>query len=324
MEDLFQRKIDYLRISVTDRCNLRCRYCMPAGGVDLKTHEDVLTLEEIFQLVKVAVAAGFSKFRLTGGEPLVRKGLTDLIAEMSGLEGVKNITMTTNGVLLAAQAQKLKEAGLDRVNISLDTLKADRYRYITRVGDLKQVLAGIEAAFEYKLEPVKINVVAMKGFNEDEWLDFARLTLDKPLHIRFIELMPIGESDGVQEGESISIGQIKKVIAAEYALEAASIAGNGPADCFHIPGALGTLGFIGALSNHFCHQCNRIRLTADGKLRPCLHKNLEYDLKEILRQGGGQEELKAVFYQAIVNKPREHSMNKDAWGQSRIMSQIGG
>lgn len=324
MQDLFQRKIDYLRISITDRCNLRCRYCMPETGVDLKTHDEILSLEEIYRLVKVAVSLGFSKFRLTGGEPLVRKGLTNLIADMSKLEGVKDITLTTNGVLLAAQAKTLKEAGLNRVNISLDTLKEDRFRYITRVGDLKQVLAGIEAAIKYDLSPVKINVVAVKGFNDDEVLDFAKLTLDKPLHVRFIELMPIGESDGVVQEQSLSIDDINRIIFQAYEPEPASLTGNGPAKYLRIPGAIGTIGFIGALSNHFCHQCNRIRLTADGKLRPCLHKNLEYDLKEILRQGGSDEELKGVFIQAITGKPQEHSMNKDAWGQERIMSQIGG
>lgn len=178
--DLFQRKVDYLRISVTDRCNLRCRYCTPETGVDLKTHEEILSLEKIYRLVEVAVSLGFSKFRLTGGEPLVRKGLIDLISDISKLKGVKDITLTTNRVLLASQGKTLKEAGFNRVNISLDTLKADRFHYITRVGNLEQALKGIEKAIKLDLGPVKINVVAVKGFNDDEVLDFAKLTMDKP------------------------------------------------------------------------------------------------------------------------------------------------
>ena len=195
MKDSFHRQIDYLRISVTDRCNLRCRYCMPAEGVSLKTHEEILSLEEIFQLVELAVSLGFSKFRLTGGEPLVRKGILSLVERMASLDGVRDLSMTTNGLLLAQYAGELKKAGLQRVNISLDTLKKDRFSYITRIGQIERVFQGIEAALAAGLEPVKINVVVVRGFNDDEILDFASLTRELPLHIRFIELMPIGESD---------------------------------------------------------------------------------------------------------------------------------
>lgn len=324
MEDTFQRQIDYLRISVTDRCNLRCRYCMPATGITMKTHEEILTLEEIFQVVKTATDLGFTKFRLTGGEPLVRKGLVTLIRKMASLPEIRDIALTTNGVLLPAQADQLKKAGLNRVNISLDTLRRERFRYITRVGDLEQVFQGMEAALQTGLTPVKINVVAVKGFNDDEILDFARLTMAKPFHVRFIELMPIGESQDFDQAKSLSIDHIKKTIAEEYELIPTSLTGSGPAKYVKIPGGAGTLGFIGALSNHFCAQCNRLRLTADGKLRPCLHKNLEYDLKRVLRSGGGEEEIKAVFAQAIHHKPAQHSMEEEGWQQERIMSQIGG
>lgn len=324
MQDIFQRKIDYLRISITDRCNLRCRYCMPETGVPMKSHDEILSLEEIFQLVEIATLLGFTRFRLTGGEPLVRKGLVSLIKRISSLEGVEDISLTTNGVLLAAQAEELKKAGLNRVNISLDTLKEERFEYITRYNKFGQVLEGIDTAIKVGLNPVKINVVASKGFNDDEIVDFAHLTLEKPLHIRFIELMPIGESDATAKEQSIPTAEIKRIIGEQYELIPATLPGSGPAKYLQIPGAIGTIGFIGALSDHFCASCNRLRLTADGKLRPCLHKDLEYDLRGILRQGGSKDEIKAEFVKAIRNKPEEHTMNDDAWGQERSMFQIGG
>ncbi len=325
MKDSFHRQIDYLRISVTDRCNLRCRYCMPAEGVSLKTHEEILSLEEIFQLVELAVSLGFSKFRLTGGEPLVRKGILSLVERMASLDGVRDLSMTTNGLLLAQYAGELKKAGLQRVNISLDTLKKDRFSYITRIGQIERVFQGIEAALAAGLEPVKIKVVVVRGFNDDEILDFASLTRELPLHIRFIELMPIGESDGTAVQKYLQIAEIKKVLARHDRLLPVQVEGNGPADYVRLPDSKGTIGFIGALSRHFCRTCNRLRLTAEGKLRPCLQKELEFDLRAPLRQGADREALGQVFMKALEQKPEKHNLELDGWGkQERIMSQIGG
>ncbi|HHX49982.1 MAG TPA: GTP 3',8-cyclase MoaA [Clostridia bacterium] len=325
MEDSFHRQIDYLRISVTDRCNLRCRYCMPADGVHLKTHEEILSLEEIFRLVEVAVSLGFTKFRLTGGEPLVRKGLVSLVERMVSLDGVRDITMTTNGILLPQYAGELKKAGLKRVNISLDTLKKDRFAYITRIGQIERVYQGIEASLEAGLKPVKINVVVVRGFNDDEILDFAHLTRERPLHVRFIELMPIGESDGTAVQKYVPVEEIKEILSRHDELLPAQVEGSGPADYVRLPESQGTIGFIGALSRHFCSTCNRLRLTAEGKLRPCLQKDVEFDLRTLLRQGVDQGVLRSVFLKALEQKPERHNMEIDGWGQQkRIMSQIGG
>jgi cyclic pyranopterin phosphate synthase len=326
MQDRFHRQIEYLRISVTDRCNLRCTYCMPEEGVQLKSHEEMLTLEEIGQLVEAVAPLGISKIRLTGGEPLVRKGLPALVKRLTAIPGISDVSLTTNGVLLTRYARELKAAGLSRVNISLDTLNAKTYRQITRWGDISQVHQGIEAALAERLEPVKLNVVVIKGANDHEVLDFVQLTLGLPLHVRFIELMPIGESAGHALSTYLPAKEIKKLVEAKYRLSPVlNVKGSGPAKYFQIPGAKGTVGFIGALSEHFCHACNRLRLTADGRLRPCLQKSLEFDLREPLRSGATAEEIRQIFRQVISCKPKEHSMQLEGWGkQERIMSQIGG
>ena len=294
---------------------------MPAEGVSLKTHEEILSLEEIFQLVELAVSLGFSKFRLTGGEPLVRKGILSLVERMASLDGVRDLSMTTNGLLLAQYAGELKKAGLQRVNISLDTLKKDRFSYITRIGQIERVFQGIEAALAAGLEPVKINVVVVRGFNDDEILDFASLTR-AALHIRFIELMPIRESDGTAVQKYLQIAEIKKVLARHDRLLPVQVEGNGPADYVRLPDSKGTIGFIGALSRHFCRTCNRLRLTAEGKLRPCLQKELEFDLRAPLRQGADREALGGV-YETLEQKPKSIIWNGQLGKQERIMSQIG-
>ncbi|GAB4262020.1 GTP 3',8-cyclase MoaA [Thermincola ferriacetica] len=326
MLDNFAREINYLRVSVTDRCNYRCVYCMPAEGVPMHCRDEILSLEEILKVIKSSTKLGIRKIRLTGGEPLVRKGIINLVQGIARIPQIDDIALTTNGALLPAYATALKEAGLKRVNISLDTLKPDRFRQITRVGRLRDVWAGIEAAWEEGFEPVKINTVVIRGFNDDELLDFVNLTKKLPLHIRFIELMPIGVSDKFPADKFISVRQIKAKISQYENLEVAKkLAGNGPARYYKIPGAAGSIGFISALSDHFCGQCNRLRLTSEGKLRPCLHSPQEVDLKASLRLGLSEEELAEIMRQAVLSKPEGHTMNARGWGDNnRTMSQIGG
>ncbi|WP_258358634.1 GTP 3',8-cyclase MoaA [Moorella sulfitireducens (nom. illeg.)] len=323
MEDNFCRQINYLRIAITDRCNLRCRYCMPATGVPLKSHEDILRLEEIVTLARAAGSTGINRIRLTGGEPLVRKNVVTLVRELAKLPAIKEVSLTTNGIFLGSLAGALKEAGLSRVNISLDTLKKERYRYITRRGNLNSVWQGIRVALAAGLTPVKINVVVTRGFNDDEILDFARLAIEEPLHIRFIELMPIGAA-AASAGGYVPMDEIKSRVERVYHLEPlADLATNGPAVNFKVAGGQGSIGFISAMSSHFCHRCNRLRLTADGKLRPCLYWDGEIDVKGPLRAGASEAELAAIFARAVSLKPAEHHM-ETGWRQTRVMSQIGG
>jgi len=324
MEDRFARNIDYLRLSVTDRCNLRCLYCMPEEGVDLKKHEEILTLEELRLIVSCAVQVGIRNVRLTGGEPLVRKGIVKLVSMIREMPEIEDLSLTTNGILLGKMAQSLKEAGLDRINISMDTLDEDKFKYITRGGDLKLVLEGIEESLALGLEPIKINCVLVEGFNDMEVHKFIMLAENKPLHIRFIELMPIGQGQKNQEGY-LPLEPLKNSLIETYGLTPDnSIKTRGPAEHFLLPGGLGTIGFIGAVSNHFCHRCNRLRVTADGKIKPCLDSNSELDLISTIRNNGTIEQIKAIFLDAITSKPKGHNMKM--WGEcnSRLMSQIGG
>ncbi|GAW92026.1 GTP 3',8-cyclase MoaA [Calderihabitans maritimus] len=327
MQDRFQREINYLRISITDRCNLRCVYCMPPEGVKLVEHEDILRLEEIETIVRAAAAVGIRKLRLTGGEPLIRKGIVRLVRKLSAVPGIDDLALTTNGILLARYLKSLEEAGLNRVNISLDTLRPERFKEITRGGNLTDVWQGIKAALASSLHPVKLNTVIIRGSNDDEILDFARLTMEFPLHVRFIELMPIGTCNAWAEEKRVPYYEIKEQIEKELGSLVAyeEVPGGGPAKYYRLPGALGTIGFITAMSNHFCNHCNRIRLTAQGQIRPCLHSEWEIDLKGPLRQGAREEELQALISQAIQGKPRRHSMDSEGWqDQRRSMFQIGG
>lgn len=322
MRDGYGREINYLRVSVTDRCNLRCRYCMPESGVRLKTHEEILRLEEIIRLLGVAVGLGLTRIRFTGGEPLVRKNFSYLVASAAALPGVADLALTTNGILLAEKAKELRRAGLRRVNISLDTLDPERFAYLTRGGDLARVKEGIAAALASGLDPVKINVVVTRGFNEDEVEAFAALSLERPLHVRFIELMPLGEAAGQAEG-FVPVDELLARLRRVVALEPVEVAGSGPASYYRLPGGRGTVGFIAALSRCFCAECNRLRLTADGKLRPCLAGGREIDLRGPLRAGAGDEELAALFRLAAALKPARHRMGAQPTGQ-RAMWQIGG
>ena len=333
MKDAHGRTIDYLRISLTDRCNFRCIYCMPDEGISQLSHDDILRMEEIERLVEVAARLGVRKIRLTGGEPLVRKGVVGLVEKISATEGIDNVSITTNGVLLPSMVDDLKAAGLSRVNISLDTLDEEQFKMITRCGQLNTTLAGIEAALAAGLDPVKINCVAVKSLNQD-FLGFAKMTIDRPLHVRFIEYMPVGKSagsDGTGWGKkdvipSEELLQIINEKAIAEGLPPLGPAGDsrpegwGPARYFQFPGAKGTVGFISPLSRHFCGECNRLRLTAEGKIRPCLFSDEEYDVREALRHGT-DEEVEAVLLQALGAKPDEHH-NKV--GTERRMSQIGG
>jgi cyclic pyranopterin phosphate synthase len=322
ISDSFQRPINYLRISVTDRCNLRCVYCMPEEGVTLMSHADILTYEEIYTVAKVAAGLGINKVRLTGGEPLVRLGLAELVSMLAGIEGIDDLSLTTNGILLAEKAAELKQAGLKRVNISLDTLRPERFREITRCGELEDTLKGIAAAHAVGLEPVKINMVVMAGVNDDELIDFARKTIDDGWHVRFIEHMPVIDNGS---DRLISVKEMKKRLDVIGKMEPFKMnVGNGPAKYFRLPGARGTIGFITPVTEHFCYQCNRLRLTADGKLRPCLLSEEEIDLRGALRSSASAEELKHLIEKAIACKPERHHLVEGKKRNGRPFSQVGG
>ncbi len=333
--DQHGRTIDYLRISVTDRCNLRCLYCMPEEGVGWKPHDAMLSLEEIARFVRIAAGEGFNRIRLTGGEPLVRLGIEDLVAEIHAIPGIESVAMTTNGILLPKMAKSLKAAGLSRVNISLDTLDSEQFRYITRWGDIEDVFSGIDAALEVGFKPVKINAVVVRSLNQD-LLTFARMSIDRPLHMRFIEYMPVGDScggEGLGWTEADTIPNEELITMINEQAEAAGLGrlepitertetpdGWGPARYYHFKGAQGTVGFISALSRHFCSECNRLRLTAEGELLPCLFSDLQFDAKTALRSGD-PEAVRHVLREALGGKPDEHHHKV---GTDHYMSQIGG
>ena len=329
LSDSFQRPINYLRISVTDRCNLRCVYCMPSDGVSLMSHGDVLNYEEIYTVVLAATELGINKVRLTGGEPLIRSGLPGLIQMLAQIDAVNDISLTTNGLLLSRYAAELKQAGLQRVNVSLDTLKPDKFEFITRrnnnPGNVGDVLAGIEAAKSVGLNPVKINTVVMAGINDDELVDFAAKTIDEGWHVRFIELMlPVGVSTTATQ--FISVSNMRERLKSLGELEPClPSAGNGPAKYFRFPHARGSLGFITPVSEHFCFRCNRLRLTSDGKLRSCLLAENEIDLKQSLRSGMSSSGLiKHLIEEAVSRKPLHHRLNEGYMPKDRPFSQVGG
>lgn len=321
MKDSFNRKIDYLRISVTDRCNLRCIYCMPEEGIkNLLPHDEILSYEEILQIIKVATTIGISKIRITGGEPLLRKNIESFIERVSRVDGIKDIGITTNGVLLKKYAKVLHEAGLKRVNVSLDSLDQNKFRIITRLGSLKEVLEGIEEAQRVGLNPVKINVVVMRGINDDEIEKFAMWSMEVPYQIRFIEFMPIGHNNWKKE-LFISTEEIKnKIESTVGSLMPVQIKKSGPAEYFMLEGAKGLIGFISPLSTHICVRCNRLRLTPEGKLRLCLFSDKEIDLKGALRGGASEDEIRQILIKAVQLKPQRASQPKPL----RPMSAIGG
>ncbi|MDO8717340.1 MAG: GTP 3',8-cyclase MoaA [Dehalococcoidales bacterium] len=323
--DSWQRQINYLRISVTDRCNLNCIYCSEGDlSTQARLRSENLTYEEINRIVEVAATLGITKVRLTGGEPLVRSDLSRLVEMLSRIKGIDDIALTTNGMLLGQYAPELKKAGLKRVNVSLDTLQPDKFQRITGTDNLKDVFAGIEAARINGLNPVKINMVVLRGINDDEIIDFARLTIDRGWHIRFIEFMPLGKLKN-EVGEMVSGEQIRERIQKLGHLEPdTGKGGDGPARYYRFTGAEGTIGFISPMTQHFCHSCNRLRLTADGQLRPCLLDDDEVDLRAALRNGAKTEELTELIRRAVALKQEEHHLDKGIGPAKRSMRGIGG
>lgn len=379
--DSFHRTIDYLRVSVTDRCNFRCVYCMPEEGAPVSPKNEILTYEEIERLIRIAVELGMSKIRLTGGEPLVRKDIDVLVRKIGAIPGVVDLSMTTNGYLLEQFASNFASYGMNRVNISLDTLEPERFTRIARRGNLDRVLAGIEAALLAGLFPLKLNCVVMRGWNEDEVVAFARMSQARPIDVRFIELMPInwssgddgstgdmsgyfslsapagyrpegtiqlyaqsetdtfrsafhtrtnGEGSGKLDGSQmrtafVSTAETRRRIEEEFGqLEPTEVQSNGPARSFRIPGAVGTIGFISQITNDMCATCNRLRLTADGQLRPCLMADGEVDLRDPLRAGASDSEIAELFKTTVLHKPKEHRLEDGCAPTGRNMSQLGG
>lgn len=325
MKDHYGRKIDYLRISVTDRCNLRCIYCMTPEGVKPITHKEILSYEEIVRIAAIAVSLGVKKIRITGGEPLARKNITHLISSLCALKGIEDISLTTNGILLEKYADGLARAGLNRINISLDSLKQERYRDITRGGVIEDVLKGIEKAEHAGLVPIKINMVPIKGYNIDEIEEFAKITLIKPYQIRFIEFMPIGFRELWTPDKYVPINEIKSIVEKIGPLLPVKMKKSGPAEYFRFEGAPGVIGFINAISHRFCKECNRLRLTADGKLRPCLFSETEIDLKTPLRNSAPDSEIERLLRLSIEVKPEGHNLDcTKEFNALRPMSKIGG
>lgn len=325
--DAYERRIDYLRISVTDRCNLRCVYCMPPEGIDLIESADILRYEELLRIAGIAVAHGVTKIRVTGGEPLVRKGIVDFLRSLSLIDGLDDLSLTTNGVLLKDYARSLKDAGLKRVNVSLDSLKRDRFQKMTRGDNLQQVLDGLEEAEKAGLTPVKINMVVIKGFNDDEVIDFAMMSKTKPYHVRFIEYMPFNTQEGWQRDKCLTARQLKEMIdAVEPLMPVADTKGSaGPAKRFRFKDAPGEVGFISPVSEHFCGSCNRLRLTSDGKLRTCLFSDKEIDIRKALRDGSDDSAIEHLLFRAVAEKPEGHQINENVFKKcSRTMSLIGG
>ena len=294
MIDRLGRNISYLRISVTDKCNLRCRYCMPEDGICKKEHEDMLTEDEIISAVEAAASLGITKIRITGGEPLVKKNIVSICRRTAAVEGIKEVCLTTNGILLPQLGHALKEAGVNRINLSLDTLDEEKYTYITRIGKLEAFRAGLDAAFEAGFEKVKVNAVLIGGFNDNEIVPLANLTREYPLDMRFIELMPILGSDEFGEAAYVPCSKVLEKLPEAVPVDP----DGGVAKLYRLPDAKGNIGLISPINAHFCGECNRIRLTQDGKLKPCLHAEDEYSIK-----GLDFDAMKAVMEQAIWNKP---------------------
>jgi GTP 3',8-cyclase len=338
--DSHGRRIDYLRISLTDRCNLRCIYCMPAEGVAWKEPSEILSYDEVLRFAGIAVEEGIGKIRLTGGEPLVRKGLPEFVRRLRAIDGIETIALTTNATLLPRFAAELRDAGLERINVSLDSLDPEQYSAVTRGGKLDDALAGLDAAFEAGFSPVKLNVVVVRSLAQD-LLGFAKMTLDRPLHVRFIEYMPLGDAeegsgchadgstawtaeDSVPSDEVLQIvsaGGAKAGIGELVPVEKTDAPGGwGPARYYRFEGAQGTVGVISPLSHHFCEECNRLRLTADGRLRPCLFCDDELDVRTVLRSGS-DEDVREIVREALRIKPENHA---ERIGTDRKMSQIGG
>jgi len=326
LADAFNRPITYLRVSVTDKCNLRCVYCMPEPGLAWLRREELLSYEEIVAIVRAAAQAGVRTIRLTGGEPLVRRDLHRLVAGINAVDGIDDIALSTNAVLLEEQLDGLLAAGLRRVNISLDTLRPDRFERIARRPGLDKVLRGIDAAIAAKLTPVKLNCVVMRGENDDEIAAFAQLTRERAVYVRFIEVMPVHENLALQRESFISSDEILERVAAVERIEPVEgPPGNGPARYFAYPGAPGAVGVISPLSHDYCERCNRVRLTADGRLRLCLFGDQHVDLRTPLRAGANSSELAELLRASMAIKPERHHLRLgEASSRMRAFSEIGG
>ncbi len=321
--DTFNRKIDYLRVSITDRCNLKCIYCMPEGGTRYFDDSEMLTSGEILRFVRTAWRHGVKKVRITGGEPLLRPDILGLVESIKGI-GIEDLAITTNGIMLREMAGALKRAGIDRVNISLDTLKADRYRLMTRGGEIGRIWKAIEAAEREGITPIKINVVAVCGMNDDEAVEFARLTMERDWHIRFIELMPVG-GRGVWSNEAcVKKDALMEKISVIGKLSLLEFRGKGPSRNYRLEGAKGIIGFISPISECFCQWCNRLRLTAHGRIRPCLFSDAEIDVIAPMRRGASDEELDGLFQRAVCAKPAGHRLSENDFTGLPSMSKIGG
>ena len=325
MRDQYQREIDYLRISVTDRCNFRCRYCMPAKGVEFVEHSEIMTYEEILRFLRIAAGTGIRKVKVTGGEPLVRKGVCGFIRKVRNIPGIESVTLTTNGALLEEHLPELEAAGITGINVSLDTLDPEKFHQITRCDDFGRVWSGIHAAAQTKI-PVKVNCIPMKGCNEKELAKIAALAKEYPITVRFIEMMPIGMGTGYAR---ILQDEIKELLEDRFGtMELVDeILGNGPAGYYKIADFKGRIGFISAVSHEFCESCNRIRLTADGILKPCLNFESRVNLKEEMRSGMTDEELERLLKNVIYHKPRCHAFGdetKKDIQEKRRMAGIGG
>lgn len=326
MRDGFGRRIEYLRISVTDKCNLRCVYCMPEEGLPWLLHDQILRYEEIAQIVATMARMGLRSVRLTGGEPLVRRDVVRLAAMLKEIDGIDDISLSTNAVLLADQAEALRDAGVNRLNISLDSLQPERVDAIARrPGTHTKIFAGIAAAERVGFEPLKVNAVIMRGRNDDEIEDFARATIDRPWHVRFIEVMPVGDNLGISADEYVSsLEMLQRVRAIGELAPADGPRGNGPATYFRFPGARGTVGVITPMSHNYCDRCNRMRLTADGQLRPCLFGDVQTNLRDPLRRG---EALEPLIEHTLTIKPERHYLIQgQATGSGGLLalSQVGG
>ncbi|HSB31655.1 MAG TPA: GTP 3',8-cyclase MoaA [Candidatus Sulfobium mesophilum] len=333
LKDTFFRVIDYLRVSVTDRCNLRCLYCMPPEGVVPSEHKEILSYEEIVRIIEIGAGLGVRKVRLTGGEPLTRKNISFLISSIKKIRGIEDLSLTTNGILLEKYAAEMASAGLDRVNVSIDSFDPVRYEKITRGGSLEAVLRGISEAEKAGLRPIKINMVPIRGVNDDEVIEFASLTFNSDHHVRFIEFMPSGNNDYWSSDKYITTDELKKTIETIAPLTPVHMRKDGPSRYFRLKGARGVIGFISALTHHFCKECNRLRLTSDGKLRPCLFSETEIDLKAAIRSGEPDSEIERLLRLSIEIKPEGHNISNIAalkgpealgTGRRRPMSKIGG
>jgi cyclic pyranopterin phosphate synthase len=318
--DNHQRRLTYLRLSVTDKCNLRCWYCQPAQGLPLLPHSEILSYEEMLRLVGLFMGLGVNKIRVTGGEPLMRRDLIPFLSRLKSIAPDVELCLTTNGLRLAEMATELKAAGVSRVNVSLDSLRPERFRAITRVDALDRVLDGLETALATGFEPVKINMVPLAGVNDDEIADFGRLTLGRPLEVRFIEFMPLGDGSRWRPELVVSSAEVMRRLSSLGRLDPIDPRpGDGPARRYRIEGAAGAVGFISAMTDHFCETCNRLRLTAEGRLRPCLLSDLEVDLKVPLRDGASDAELTRIIVDSAGLKPRRPDRQVH-----RPMSSIGG